>query len=156
MLAPWKENYDKPRQHIKKQRHYFANKDLYSQSNGFPVVMITELDHKEGWALKNGCFSTVMLEKTLQSPLDCKEIKLVNPKETNPEYSLEGLMLKLKLQYFGCLMWRAESLEKTLILGKIEGKRRRGWHRMGGLDSIACSIDISLSKLQEIVKDRKA
>ena len=83
-------------------------------------------DHKEGWALKNWYFQIVVLEKTLESPLDCKEIKPVNPKEINPEYSLEGLMLKQKLRYFGHLMWRAYLLEKTLMLGKIVGRRRRG------------------------------
>ena len=83
-----------------------------------------------------------MLEKTLESPLDCKESIL---KEIRPEYSLEGLMLKLKLQYFGYLMQRAYSLEKTLILGNIEGKRRREWQRMRWLDSITVSIDMNLS-----------
>ena len=93
-----------------------------------------ELDHEEGWTLKNWCFWTVVLEKTLESPLDRKEIKPVNPKEINPEYSLEGLMLKLKLQYFGHLMWRADSSEKILMLGKTEGRRRRGQQRMRWLD----------------------
>ena len=83
------------------------------------------------------------LEKTLDSPLDCKEIKPVNPKETNPEYSLEGLMLKLKLQYFGHVMQRADSLEKTLMLGKIEGRRRRRQERMRWLDGITKSVDMS-------------
>ena len=88
-----------------------------------------ELDHNEGWVPKNWCFQIVVLEKTLESPLDCKEIKTVNLEEINPEYSLEGLLLKLKLQYFGHLMQRANSLEKTLMLGKIERRRRRGWQR---------------------------
>ena len=89
-------------------------------------VRTCELDHKEGWVPKNWCFSTVMLEKTVESPLDCKEIKPVHPKGNQPECSLEGLILKLKLQYFGHPMWRTDSLEKTLLLGKIKGRRRRG------------------------------
>ena len=96
----------------------------------FPVVMYAcKLDYKESWAPKNWCFWPVVLEKTLKSPLDCKEIKPINLKKIIPEYSMEGLMLKLKLQYFGHLMQRANSLEKTLMPGKIEGKRRRGQQR---------------------------
>ena len=90
----------------------------------------------------------MVLEKTLESPLDCKEIQPVNSKEINPEYSLEGLMLKLKLQYFCPLMQRADSLGKTLMLGKIEGRRRRGRQRMRWLDGITHSVNMSLSKLQ--------
>ena len=124
MLAPLKKSYDQTRQHIKKQRDYFANKGLSSQGYGFSSghVSIRELDCEESWAPKNWCFWTVVLEKTLESPLDCKEI--------SPGCSLEGLMLKMKLQYFGHLMRRVDSLEKTLMLVGIGGRRRRGRQRM--------------------------
>ena len=97
-----------------------------------------------------------MLEKTLESPLDTRRSNQSILKEINPEYSLEGLMLKLKLQYFGYLMWRADSLEETLMLGKIEGRRRRRWQRMRCLDGIPDTMDMNLSKLQEMVKNREA
>ena len=104
-----------------------------------------EVDHKAGLVPKNWCFQIVALEKTLESPLDCKEIKPVNPKETNAEYSMEGLLLKLKFQYCGHLMWRADSLEKNLMLGKTEGKRRRELQRTRWLDRIINSIDMNLT-----------
>ena len=110
-----KESYDQPRQHIKKQRYYFANKGLFSQGCGFSSshVWTWELDYKESWAPKNWCFWTVMLEKILESPLDSKEIQPVHPKGNQSilKESLAGLMLKLKLQYFGHLMWRTDSFE---------------------------------------------
>ena len=139
VLTPWEESYDQPRQHIKKQRHYLANKGLSSQGYGFSSshVWMWELDYKESWVLKNWCFWTVMLEKTFESPLDCKEIQLVHPKE-NQSRIFTGrtpMMLKLKLQYFGHLMQRADSLEKTLMLGMIDGRRKGGWQRMRWLDA---------------------
>ena len=132
--APWKKSYDKHRQRIKKQRHYFANKGRSSQSYGFSssYAWMWEFDYKESWALKNWWFQAVVLEKTLESPLDCKEIKPVNPKEINPEYSLEGLklMLKLKLRYFSHLWeepthWKRPWFSKRLRTSRAGGNR--GW-----------------------------
>ena len=148
MLTPWKEGSDKTRQLIKKQRHHFANKDPYSQRYGFSSshIWMWELDYKENWPPKNWCFWTVVLEKSLESLLDSREIKPFNCKGNQSWIFIGRLMLKLKLQYFGHLMWRAKALENTLMLGKIESKRR-GQQRMKSLDSITDSMDMNLSKL---------
>ena len=138
--TPWEKSYDQPRQHIKKQRHYFVNRGPSSQGYGFSSshVWMWELDCVESWAPKNWCFWTVVLEKTLESPLDCKEIQPVHPKGNHPEYSLEGLMLKLKLQYFGHLMWRTDSLGERpwcwqRLKAGTEGDDRRGHDWMASL-----------------------
>ena len=158
MLAPWKKSYGKPRQSIKKQRHHLADKISHSQSYGFPVVMYGS----ESWTIKTAehwrtnAFKLCSWRRLLRVSQTARRSNQSILREINSEYPLEGLMLELKLQYCGHLMRRANSLEKTLMLGKIEGKRRRGWQRIKWLDSITNSIDMNLNKLWEIVKDREA
>jgi len=156
MLAPWKENFDKPRQCIKKQRHHFANKDPCSQNYDLSGshIWMWELDHKEGWAPKNSCLQIVVVEKTLESPLNSKEIKPVNP-EGNQPWIFIGRTDAEAPSVFGHLRQRTSSLEKMLMLVKTEGKRR-GQQRMKWLDSTTNSVDMNLNKLREIVKDREA
>ena len=147
MFSPWKERHDKPRQHIKKHRHHFANKGPNSQSYGFSVVMYGY----ENWTIKKAeCRRTDAFElwcwrRLLRVPWTARSSNQWILKEINPEYPLEGL--KLKLQYFGRLMWRANSLEKTVMLEKPEGRRRRGQKRMRRLDGIIDSMNLSLSQL---------
>ena len=143
-LAPWKNSYDQPTQHIKKERHYFANKGLSSQSNGFSSshVWMWELDYKESRAQKNWHFWSVVLEKTLESPLDCKEIQPVHPKGNQSWICIGRTDAEAETPNFGHLMGRTDSLVKTLMLGKIEGGRRRGQHRMRWLDGITDSMDL--------------
>ena len=115
-----------------------------------------ELGHKEGWALKIDAFELWCWRRRLRVPWTARRSNQSILKEINPEYSLEGLMLKLKLQYFGHLNRRADSLEKTPMLGKIEGKRRSGQQKMRWLDSVTDSMDMNLRNLWEIVEDRGA
>ena len=142
---PWKKSYEKSRQHIKKQKHNFANKGPYNQSYVFPVVMYG----CERWTIKNAehqridTFELWCWRRLLRVPCTAKRSNQSILKEISLEYPLEGLMLKLKLQYFGHLIQRTDSLEKTLMLGKIRGRRRRGRQRTKWLDGITNSMDMS-------------
>ena len=152
MLAPWKKSYDQTKWHIKKQRHYFANKGPSSQSYGFSSchVWMWELDYKESWAPKNWCLWTVVLEKTLDSLLDCKDIKPVNPKGNQPWIFIGSTDAEAKTPR----LWPPDV--KSLMFGKAEDRRGRGWQRLRCLDGIAGSMNVSLSKFQELVMNREA
>ena len=158
MFVPWKKSYDKTRQHIKKQRHHFADKGPYNQSYGFSSshVWMWEFDHKEVWAPKNWCFKIVVLEKTLESPLDSKKIKPVHPKGDQPWIFTE----KTDAEAEALILWPPDVnswlIGKDLDAGKYWGQDEKGRQKMKWLDGITDSMDMTLSQLREMVKDREA
>ena len=157
-ISPWKKSYDRPKQHIKKQRHHADNKCPYSQSCSFSssYVWMWELDHKDGWTPKNWCFWTVVLEKTLHSPLDCKKIHPVNPKPSQPWILIGGTDAKAEAPIHWPLGVKSQLTGKTLMLEKIEGKRRRKRQRMRWLDGIKDLMDMNLGKHPEMLRGREA